>query len=207
MTDIAGTAATRELIPSSSLPAAYYFVAHAAFFAALVALAIDPAIPGPSFYHPRLIALVHLVTLGWISGSILGSFYIVGPLALRVPMPVGGGDWIVFAAFVAGTIQIADGFWTGRYDRVAWSAIAVTVPIAWVGLRALRGLRRSPVPAGISTHVILAFLNILAAAFAGWLLAWNRSRGFLDVSPLALVFAHAHLAVLGWGTMMVVGLA
>ena len=36
------------------------------------------------FYHAWLIGLVHLVTLGWISFSILGTIYIVAPLALQM---------------------------------------------------------------------------------------------------------------------------
>jgi hypothetical protein len=60
--------------------------------------------------------------------------------------------------------------------------------VAWVGVRALPGLLNSPAPAGVSFHVALAFLNMLAAGGAGILLAVNRSRGFLEVSPLALVF-------------------
>ena len=70
-------------MPSSSIPLAYYTFAHAGLATALLALVIDPALAGVSFYHPKMIALVHLLTLAWLSGSILGSFYIVAPLALR----------------------------------------------------------------------------------------------------------------------------
>ena len=58
-----------------------------------------PALPGGSFYHPRMVAIVHLLTVPWLTGSILGSFYIVGPLVLRIPMPAGKGDWPAFGSF------------------------------------------------------------------------------------------------------------
>ena len=202
-----GTPAGRDLLPSSALPAAYYGFAHIAFFAAALVLVLDPTIPGTSFYHPRMVALVHLVTLGWITGSILGSFYIVGPLALRLPMPVRPTDWLMFASFSSGSAAMVAAFWTGRYELVGWSSLAVTIPIAWVAGRAGRGLRHAAAPRGVTLHVALAFINILAAAGIGILVALNRSRGFIDVSPLALVFAHAHVAVVGWGAMMVVGLS
>lgn len=196
-----------DLVPSSLLPAAYYGAAHAAFLMAALALVIDPTIPGASFYHPRMVALVHIVTLGWITGSILGSFYIVGPVALRIPMQVRTGDWLMFAAFPSGTAGMVVAFWVGRYEWAGWSAALVMMPIAWVAMRAAGGLRHAAVPRGVTLHVALAFFNILVAAGAGLLLAFNRTRGFLEVSPLALVFAHAHVAVVGWGAMMVVGLA
>lgn len=197
----------RDLTPASALPAAYYTFAHAGFLLAMVALLVDPSIPGASFYHPRMVALVHVVTLGWITGSILGSFYVVGPLALRVPLPVRLGDWLMFGAYVSATGLMVVSFWSVRYDAAGWGAALAIVPVLWVGVRSGRALHRSPVPAGIKCHVALAFANMTVAAAAGLLLAFDRTRGILTVSPLALVFAHAHVAAIGWGAMMVVGLA
>jgi hypothetical protein len=198
---------TRELLPASALPLAYYVCAHGALIAALIVLILNPGTAGASFYHPRMIALVHLLTIGWISGSILGSMYIVAPLALRVPMPVRWWDWAAWTAFTAGTAVVVLSFWSGHYDRVGWSGMLILAAILRVGSLALPGLLRSPVPLGVKLHVLLAFANILGAGLVGVLIALNRSRGFLEVSPLAVMFAHAHLAAVGWATMLVVGLA
>lgn len=201
-------ASTRsELTPSSAVPLAYYGFAHAGLASALLVLVADPGLPGASFYHPRMVALVHLLTLAWLSGSILGSFYIVGPLALRLAMPAGRSDWLAFWAFVLGTTGMVSHFWLNTYDGMAWSAGLVTAAMAWVGWRAWCGLPRSAAPGPVSLHVRLAFINILAAAGLGILLGLDRTRGFLGVSPLALMFGHIHLAAVGWATMMVVGLA
>lgn len=197
----------KELTPSSAIPLAYYLFAHASLAAALLVLLIDPALPGGSFYQPRMVALVHLLTIPWLSGSILGSFYIVGPLALRVPMPAGRADWIAFGGFVFGATGMIAHFWINTYDGMAWSAGFVSGAIAWVGIRAWRGLPASSAPWPVSLHVALAFFNILAAAGLGMLIGFDRSRGFLGVSPLAAMFAHAHLAAIGWAVMMVVGLS
>jgi hypothetical protein len=51
----------------------------------------------------------------------------------------------------------------------------------------------------------LAFLNLLAAAGLGVLVAVNRVTPMLPIAHLDAVYAHAHLAALGWGTMMVMG--
>jgi hypothetical protein len=198
---------TRELLPASALPLAYYVCAYGALLSGLGVLVLDPATAGSSFYHPRMIGLAHLLTLGWITGSILGSLYIVGPLALRAPMPVGWLDWTAWAAFAAGTSVGILSFWSGQYDRVAWSGGLVLVAILRVLLLALPGLVPSPAPRGVILHVLLAFVNVLGAGLIGILLALNRSRGFLEVSPLSLMFAHVHLAAIGWASMMVVGLA
>jgi hypothetical protein len=196
-----------DLIPSSALPIAYYAFAHAGLAAALGTLAVEPSLPGASFYQPRMVALVHLVTVAWLSSSILGSFYIVAPLALRLPMRVRPADWVAFASFAVGTAGMVSHFWINTYDGMAWSAGLVSAGIGWVAWRAWRGLPGSAAPWPVSLHVGLAFFNILAAAVLGILLGLDRTRGFLGASPLALMFGHAHLAAVGWATMMVVGLA
>ena len=195
------------MIPSSALPLAYYLAAHGGFGAGLLVLAADPSIAAGSFYSPRFVALVHLLTLAWLTGSILGSLYIVGPLALRVPMPVRKADWIAFGSFVFGASGMIAHFWINTYDGMAWSALFVTGAITWVGVRIIDGLRASNVPRGVSLHVLLAFLNITAAAIFGMLIGFDRSRGYLGVSPLAMMFAHIHIAAVGWVTMLVIGLS
>jgi hypothetical protein len=195
------------LAPSSSLPLAYYLAAYVGFSGALAVLAVDPALPAGSFYQPRFIALVHFLTLAWLTGSILGSLYIVCPLALRMPLPVGRADWIAFGSFVFGTSGMVANFWINTYDGMAGSALFVIGAVAWVGVRVVRGLRGDGVQWAVRLHVVLAFFNFLAAAALGMVIGLDRSRGFLQVSPLSAVFAHAHVAAVGWVTMLVIGLS
>jgi hypothetical protein len=196
-----------ELAPRSAVPLAYYLFAHASLAAGLAVLIVDPLLPGTSFYHPRFVALVHLLTIPWLTGSILGSLYIVGPLALRVPMAAARADWIAFGSFVVGTSGMIAHFWIGTYDGMAWSAAFVLGAVFWVGVRVWRGLGSTPAPPAVGVHVRLAFVNIAAAVTLGILIGLDRSRGFLGISPLASMFAHAHLAAVGWASMMVVGLS
>jgi hypothetical protein len=201
------TPSRRDLTPASGLPAAYFALAHVGLGIGLLALVLDPSIPGAFFYHPRMVALVHLLTLTWISGSILGSFYIVAPLALRMPMPVGRADWTGWAAFMLGSIGMVLHLWVGDYVGMLPDALLVTLAIGLVAWRAFRGLAGAPVPGAVKLHVALAFVNIISAALLGMLIGLDRSRGFLNISPLAATYAHAHLAAVGWATMMVVGLS
>jgi hypothetical protein len=89
-------------MPARWLPLLYLGFAHACLAAALAVAALDPRGVSGFFYHPRMLAVAHLVTLGWISASILGSIYIVGPLAFRMPLPARSADFAAFGAFVVG---------------------------------------------------------------------------------------------------------
>jgi hypothetical protein len=67
------SAARRALLPAPTLPLVYFGGAHVALALAFASLLLEPGLPGSFHYHPRLIAVLHLVTLGWMSGSILGA--------------------------------------------------------------------------------------------------------------------------------------
>jgi hypothetical protein len=101
----------RALLPASDIPLLYFVFAHICLAMALAVLVVRPDLPGGFFHHPRMIAVVHLVTLGWISGSILGAFYIVGPLALRLLLSPGTRDRVVFASFAIGVLGMVAHFW------------------------------------------------------------------------------------------------
>lgn len=201
------SARRRALVPAATLPLAYFAAAHLALAAALLALVADPHLPVVFDGRPRLIALVHLMTLGWITGSILGALYIVGPLALDVPLPGAKADVVACLSFWLGTLGMAAGFWTNRFDTVGTASLLVLGAIVLVGVRTMRGLSRSRVPRGVAVHVGFAFANAALAGLAGLLLAQSHLRSGLPWSSLSLAVAHAHLAVLGWAIMMIFGVA
>jgi hypothetical protein len=201
------SAARRALLPAAGLPLLYFAFAHFCLASALGVLIVEPTLPGTFFLHPRMVALVHLVTLGWISGSILGAFYIVAPLALRLPLRPGWVDRGAFGSFALGTLGMVSHFWIGEYGGMIWSALLVAGAVLHVAVRAWRGLGRAVVPWAVKLHVALAFTNMLAASTLGIIAGANRVTGWVAWPPLAVASAHLHLAMVGWATMMFVGLA
>src|SRR5215813_14779778 len=64
------------------LPLSYLVVAAAAFVPACAGV---PALAGElagHYYHPRVVALTHTVTLGWITLAIMGASYQLIPIVL-----------------------------------------------------------------------------------------------------------------------------
>jgi hypothetical protein len=192
-------------MPARWVPLLYFALAHASLATALALVALEPGSFAGFFYHPRMLAVVHLVTLGWISASILGSLYVVGPLAFRMPLPARAGDYLAFGSFAVGLLGMVSHFWIDRPSGMAWGAGLVAISMSYVAARGLLGLRTAPVPSEARLPMALALLNMMVAAGLGLLVAVNKVLPFLPVAHLDVVFAHAHVAALGWGTMMVVG--
>jgi hypothetical protein len=197
----------RTNLPPRLLPVLYFGTAHVAFTLACLAVALDPRGVSGFFYHSRMLAIVHLVTLGWITTSILGSLYIVGPIALRVWIPATRIDYTAFAFVLIGIVGMVAHFWLEEYGGMAWSAVTVGLGIIAVGIQVARRLGGASLPRAVSAHIMLAFLNVLGAATLGVLIGFDKVYHFLPGFVLANVFGHAHMAAIGWASMMVVGVA
>lgn len=199
--------ASRALLPAGGIPWLYFAFAHACLAAAFAVLAFHPSLPGPFFLHPRMAALVHLATLGWITGSIFGAFYFVAPLTMRMPMRPGWTDRIAFACYAGGVTIAVWQFWSGDYERMAWAGTLVAIAALHVSARAAIGLPSALGGWPVKLHVALAFANLIAASALGIVVGLNRAHGWFAWPPLAPAYAHLHIAVVGWAAMMFVGLA
>jgi hypothetical protein len=203
MSRSSAAAAPRPRPPHSRLPLFYFTLAHLCLAAAFAALAFVPRHFAGFFYHPRMVAVVHLVTLGWISASILGALYMIAPMALRTRLPARPLDYGAFSLVVVGVTGMVAHFWLDRPPGMVWAAGTVTAGLLWVAGRTIAALRGAPIPVAVKLHFWLAFLNLLGAATLGILLGLNKVVPVLRGFVLTNVYAHAHLAALGWAAMMV----
>lgn len=197
--------ATLDRLPPRLLPVLYVGFAHLCLMVAFAAVAVDPRGVAGFFYHDRMLAVVHLITLGWITGSILGLLYVVCPVALRTPVRPGRTDYVAFGLFVAGVSGMVTHFMLSETSGMAWSAVMTWLGIALVGYRVVPRVAAAPIGIAVKAHIGLAFVNVLGAATVGVLLGFDKDMEALPGYVLTNVFAHAHLAALGWATMMVVG--
>ena len=194
----------RPTIPR--LPIWYFAFAHGYLALAGAGLMLWPASFTGFYYHPKMVAVVHLVTLGWISASILGALFLVAPMAFRAPLPATRLDGAAFVLFVFGATGVPSHFWIDELSGVAWSGLFLLLAFArcaWITLGALARAR----PAVAPVHRLafgLAFGNVLLAAVVGTLLGLNKLWPVLPGRQLSNVHGHAHLAALGWGLLMVV---
>jgi hypothetical protein len=152
-----------------------------------------------------MVAVVHLITLGWINASILGALYMIAPMALKARLPPRRLDYAAWTLYAIGVLGMVSHFWLDSPKGMVWSAGTVTVALLWVAGRAAAALRPAKIPREVKLHFHLAFLNVLIAATLGVLLGLNKVHPLLGGFVLTNVYAHAHLAALGWATMMVMG--
>src|SRR5262245_38048085 len=115
--------------PSVSVPLSYLAVASMALIvAALGVVWLAHALAG-HYYHPRVIALTHTVTLGWITLTIMVSSFQIIPIVLeRAIWSERLARWQLWILVVSITGMVAHfyiGTWRGLLAAAALLAVGV----------------------------------------------------------------------------------
>jgi hypothetical protein len=189
------------------LPLAYLTTAAAAFVAAAVALPWLANELAGHYYHPRVLALTHLVTMGWITLTIMGASYQLVPVLLGQPLWSERLAWTQLGLTAAGMLGMVSHFFIGAWSGLAWAAglvaVGVLVHVVNLGL-SLRGLRRWTFTA---VTMVFALGGIALTTLFGLALGLDHVQPFLPWPFFPRLHAHFHLALLGWVLPMVLGVS
>ena len=161
------------------------------------------------FYFSQLLALTHLVTLGFLSSLMMGVLHRLSPTLLGVE---ASSYWVgraQFGFYFVGVWGMIAHFWTGESIGMSWSTFLVWVASVlqiwnFRGLFRVAGKNAWParfVAASLVYFLLAATLGILLGLLKGY----DVRAPILTTNYVDNVFAYAHLAGVGWVAMMIFG--
>jgi hypothetical protein len=159
------------------------------------------------FYAPRLLAFVHLNTLGVIAAIILGASYQLVPVVLQTELASVRLGRVSFWLYLSGLLLFLPGLLTtwrpalGLGASLVFAGLVVyVVVVAWT-------LKRAPRRDVVAWHIAAALVALGGGVVLGLLLALNKGTGFLGSLTLRLMAGHATLMLGGWVAVMLSGVA
>lgn len=193
--------------PAWDVPLRYLLTAATAFIVAALGVAwLGPELAG-HYYHPRIVALAHTVTLGWITLAILGASYQLIPIVLDCPLwserLARWQFWILLPSVSGMVAHFYLGTWPGLVMAAGLVAAGIALHLANV-LMSVRGFVRWTFTARL---VALAHVGLGLTVVFGLLLGLEHLWTFLPREIFPTLHAHVQLALLGWITPMVLGVA
>ena len=161
------------------------------------------------FYFSQLLALTHLVTLGFLSSLMMGVLHRVSPTLLGVE---ASSYWIgraQFGFYFVGVWGMITHFWMGESTGVSWSTFLI-LAAGFLQIWNFRGLFRvrgkNAWPARfVASSLVYFLLAATLGTLLGLLKGYDVRAPILTTHYLDNVFAHAHLASVGWVAMMIFG--
>ncbi len=193
--------------PSATLPLTYLVSAATAFVVALTALPwLAPELAG-HYYHPRVLALTHTVTLGWITMSILGASYQLIPVVLELPLwSERLARWQLGVLLVGVTGMVAH-FWIGSWAGLACAAALMGLAVSMHFINVAASLRRVDRWTFTACLVALGQVGLAITVLFGTALAMNHVWPFLPGELFPTLHAHVHLALAWWIAPMLIGVS
>ena len=155
------------------------------------------------FYQPHVLAVTHTLTLGWISLAIIGVLYRFVPALTKQPVRSPRLARAQVALFLTGASGLVSHFWIGHLNGMAWSAGVLLLSVVLLLRVLVPLLLRAPSRDATVLGIIVALFSFLGVATLGFLYALDKVHPFLGGTVLSNIAAHAHLAVLGWVTLMI----
>ncbi len=198
-----GPSPSYDRVRVARLPMHFFSVA-VGFFGLAVAAA--PWVIGDLvdfFYQPRLLALTHAITLGWITSAIMGVMHRYVPALTKRPLRFPRMALLQLWLFVVGVTGMVAHFFIGRWVATWLAAGVVVLSVILFAANMISCLAPAGGRGVAETGMLLAVLYLLIAAVLGLLLALDKTFGFLHGNVLSNLAAHAHLAALGWVSLTI----
>lgn len=196
--------AKSRLLPAS-IPFRFFAGAvcfHLAFWLGVIWAAAE--IPNFAIGPGRVLAVIHLLTLGVFAATAFGAAFQLLPVATKVPLraewPARLVAWLLLpgvALFAYGTTETAE-------TPSALGAALAAAGVALAGAMLADNLARARGMAGVVAHGWAAMGALLAVAALGLLLALDQFHGWLD-GRAGFGVAHAILAIYGFMGMLALG--
>jgi hypothetical protein len=225
-------AAIRAVAPSVNLPLRFMLTGLVALAFALGWIVARPSILASYHYHQSVIAATHLVVLGFICTVVMGAMYQLVPVALETKLYSERLARWQFAFHVVGFLGMVWMFnvWdlkqVGHFGSVL--AVGVGLFVYNIGRTLLRVPKWNIVATGITAALLWFSLTILAGlSLAAAKCVYASTEGVAAVEgvkqmvgglrwvagivsrfdAIGAMHAHAHLGVVGFFVMLIVGVS
>ena len=161
------------------------------------------------FYMPELLALTHLVTLGFVTSISMGVLPRLLPTLLSVQPRSRRLAALQFGLFLVGASGMVFHFWIEEWIGMGWATLLVVAAglVQLANLRDVWPLARQG--NWTARYVAAALVGLPLAASVGALIGMNKAlaleSSLLPASFLGALYAHIHLAAVGWVINLIFG--
>ncbi len=183
-----------------------YFIASICGFAMLTFLMFINAdsITGYHF-QPKLLGLTHIATLGWITMIIFGAMFQLVPVVLQVKLFSERLGEIQFWVYLASVTGMVLSFFKFDTFLLAVFASLVSLAILIFIFNITASLIRVKEWNITGTYLAAALFYLFFTVAAGIMMAINLYSPYFKTNHLEYLKLHAHLAFVGWVSMVIMG--
>ncbi|HTM67224.1 MAG TPA: hypothetical protein VL093_12930 [Flavipsychrobacter sp.] len=186
----------------------FYVFGAISFLTAATLLLLNTDIFHQHYFHPHTLAITHIMALGWGTMIILGASHQLLPVLIEGKLDSNLFAYLTFIFTAIGIPFLAIGFYIFHTGWVLQTgAVLVNLGVVCYLTNVISSVYASKKHDVHAWFMMAASLWLFSTTFFGLLLVFNFSRSLLPESSVAYLSIHAHLGLIGWFLLMVIGVA
>jgi hypothetical protein len=184
----------------------FYLYAGIAFLIATALLISSTPAFLQHYFHPHTLAITHVMALGWGTMMILGASHQLVPVLIEEKLYSNALAYLSFFFAAVGIPLLVVGFYQFNF---AWptqtGAILINIAILLYLINIAVSMAKSKNENVHAFFVFTATLWLIITTIVGLLLIYNFSYNVLSQDSLSYLTLHAHLGIIGWFLLLVIG--
>jgi hypothetical protein len=196
--------------PSPKVVVPHYAFGAISLLVALIMLFFASADLTAHYLSPKLLSVTHMLVLGWITMIIFGALYQLIPVVMEVKLYSEKLAVATFVLFGIGLIVLSYSFWSFNFGRSIGLEIGgfmIIISMIMFGINTILSAQKTERKTIENTFIITAIVWLLIAVTIGILIVLNFGLHFISGSHLQLLKMHAHIGVIGWFLLLVIGVS
>jgi hypothetical protein len=184
----------------------FYLYAAIAFLICTVVLFFSVPAFTQHYSHPHILAITHIMALGWGTMIILGASHQLMPVLIEGSLYSTRLAYSSFILAATGIPMLVYGFYVFDMNWPAkWGGRFILLSVLCYVINLAVSMKKSKAKNIHAVFVFTASLWLFLTAFLGLALVYNFTYPFLPKESLAYLPLHAHIGIIGWFLLLIIG--
>lgn len=184
----------------------FYIYAAIGFLAGTILLLCHTETVGAHYFNPQALAITHTMALAWGTMIIFGASHQLLPVLVEGELDSDRLAYLTFIFTAIGTPFLVYGFYTFDMGQpLQIGAVLINIGVICYLANVLGSSFKSNRRNVHAWYVITSTLWLFATTFFGLLLVLNFRSPILPGNSVDYLSIHAHLGIVGWFVLMVIG--
>ena len=194
--------------PSSKIVIPHFIAGGIALLVVAILLAFSTPELLTVYFDNKLIAITHIVVLGWASMIVFGALYQLIPVVYETSLYSEKLASVTFWLFLVSIVFLSYSFWIASYTNLLfYASLLLFFSLLLFIINLQLTYRKTKKPNIQSKFINTAVYWLAATELVGTLIALNFRYNFLNESHLHYLKIHAHLGLIGWFLLLIIGAA
>ncbi len=187
------------VVPHFAIGAAFWLVVS-------LLIVLFPDSLSQHFFNPKLLAMTHLLVLGFITMVIFGALYQLIPVIMEEKLHSEKLAISSLFTLTSGTIFLAYSFWNSSFNNLLFfSAFLLLLSVILFAVNVFKTGLKSVKKNTEKKFIVTSLLWLLFTVLIGVLMTLNLVFPFLKISHLEVLKLHAHVGIIGWILQLIIG--